>query len=88
MRCLAVPRAPMSGLLDDILSPRQAADEWMTSQRQAVAGDLAYQRAALESQMRQVASDATTDAAIKFAIAGAAAFGFGVLVWKLATRSR
>lgn len=89
MKCLASssPRA-MGGILDDVFSPKKAAEDWLAGQRQAVAGDLAYQRAMFVAQLRELASEATTEAAAKFAIAGVVAFGFSLLVYKLATRSR
>jgi hypothetical protein len=95
VKCLATSSPAtatrMSGVLDTldtILNPQKAADQWIAGQRAAVSGDLAAQRAMFVADLRVVASEATTEAAYKFAIAGVAAFGFSLLVWKLATRSR
>lgn len=77
----------MAGLLD-FFSPKTAAEDWIAGQRAAIGGDLAYQRAALVAQLREVASEATTEAAVKFAIAGvvSAAIAFGL--YRLSTRKR
>jgi len=71
----------MRGLLD-ALSPTA----WAAEQRAALSGDVAYQRAALTAEMRQVMADGATDAAIKFAIAGVATVAVSIVLWKLATR--
>lgn len=87
MKCLAAPSpSTMSGLLDAILSPGKTADAWLAQQRAAVSGDVAYQRATLVAQMRQVASEATTEAAVKLSIAGVVTFAVCAIAYRLATR--
>jgi hypothetical protein len=88
VKCLA-SRSSIAGVFDTIdtlLNPKQAADAWVSDQRAALSGDIAAQRAVFVRDLRAVASDATTEAAYKFAIAGVVAFGVSFVVYKLATR--
>lgn len=78
----------MAGLFDAIFSPKTAAEDWIAGQRAAVTGDLAYQRAMLVAQLRAVASEATTEAAVKFAVAGLVAAGLAWTLHRVATRKR
>lgn len=66
----------------DLLSP----DAWISEQRAAVAGDVSYQRAALTADLRRTADEATTNAAIKFAIAGVATVAISIAIWRLSSR--
>lgn len=86
MKCLS--RSSMGGILDTLLNPQASADAWIADQRAAVSGDMNAQRVALVRDLRVVASEATTEAAIKLAIAGVVAFGVSLVVYKLASRSR
>lgn len=88
MNACRLPSTNLSGLFDAFFSPKTAAEDWIAGQRAAAVSDVAHQRAILVAQMRQVASEATTEAAIKFAIAGVVSAALAFALYRVATRRR
>lgn len=75
----------IGGFFDTLLSPKKSAEDWLGGQRAAINHDLAYQRAIFVAQIREVASEATTEAAIKLAMAGVVTCAVVFVAYRLAT---